>query len=144
MHTEPLRVIMAVENETLRGALLSALAPLACSPEVILPDALLQTELSGDVIIFLETSDDGERLVVTAQEVWEKWVESGRAFVQFVSYSSRKFTPDSLVFRLWSIGPPEGTVLVTVWKPANLQEIQMTAYTVTRRMLEWLSTSEGE
>jgi hypothetical protein len=135
MHSEQVRIIMAVENAVLRNALLSALAPLDCSPEVILPDALMQAELSGFSLIFLETSNDVERLVATATYLWTKWGETGHADVHFLSYSTREVTPDSVVFRLWSIGS-EMTVIVQDWQPDTLKERQLEASVFTRRILD--------
>src|SRR5436305_6278811 len=97
------RVIVAVVNPVLRDALLSALAPLQCSPKVMSPEALVVEELSGWNHILLETSDDVKRLVSTARLLWEKWGETGRARLQFLSYSTPDATPDSVVFRLWAI-----------------------------------------
>src|SRR5438128_2403456 len=136
MHEQTVRIIMAVEEKVLRDALLSALAVLDCSPEVILPQILLETELSGYNLIFLETSDDVERLVATAQQLWAKWGETNRASVQFLSYSTEDATTDSLVFRLWSIGL-EMTVIVQTWRPGNLPTTKREAYSYTRRILEW-------
>lgn len=108
-----MRIIMAVENAVLRDALLAALAPLDCSPEVILPEALLLTELSGENLIFLETSNDVERLASAAERLWSEWGEPGLASLHFLSYSTKDVTPDGVVSRLWRIGP-EMTVIVQI------------------------------
>jgi hypothetical protein len=132
----PMRVIMAVENAFLRDALLSAIAPLHCTPEVLMPDALLQTELSGDVLIFLETSDDVERLIDTAKCLHSRWTESDKTGLQFLSYSTMAVTSDDVVFRLWSIGR-EMTVIVQAWESDNMLPYLQGAYALTRRLLEY-------
>ncbi len=131
----PIHVIMAVENAVIRNALLSAIAPLPCSPEIVQPEALLQAELSGANLIFLETSNDVERLISTVQQLWCRWGETDRAGVWFLSYSTEEVTPDSVVFRLWSIGP-EMTVIVQVWRPNKLSELRKDAYRFIRHVLE--------
>ena len=127
--------IMAVENAFLRDALLNAIAPLNCAPEVFMPDVLLQTELRGKVLVFLETSDDVERLIDTANQLYTHWTKTGNAVLQFLSYSTRAMTPDSVVFRLWSIGP-EMTVIVQAWEPENMTPYLQGAYNLTKRLLE--------
>ncbi len=129
-----MRIIVSVENAVLRGALLAVVAPLDCEAEVILPDALLQTELAGFVLIFLETSNDVERLVNTATQLYARWGATGKADLQFLGYPMEP-TPDSVVFRLWSIGP-EMTVIVQGWEPENIQARQQDAHALTKRLLE--------
>ena len=130
-----MRMIVAVENVVLRHALLVAIAPLDCQPELLLPDALLQSELAGCVFILLETSDDVERLVNTATQLYARWGETGKADIHILSYSTAEVTPDSVVFRLWSIGP-EMTVIVQAWEPKNIQARQCDAHALTKRLLE--------
>ena len=135
MSRTPIHVFMAVENACLRNALLAALAPLECSPEVLMPQTLLQTELSGDNLIFLETSNDTDRLVSTAQQLWTTWGATGRANVRMISYSTRGVTSDSLVMRLWSIGP-EMTVIVQAWHPVSLAKWQQYAHSYAQYSLQ--------
>lgn len=130
-----MQIIVSVENAVLRTALLAVVAALDCEADTILPDALLQSELAGFVLIFLETSDDVERLVNTATQLYARWGATGKADLQFIGYSAAKVTSDSVVFRLWSIGP-EMTAIVQTWEPENIKTWMRDAHAFTKRLLE--------
>ena len=111
------------------------MAGLPILPEIIPPEALLVTELSGLNLIFLETGRDIDRLIRTARTVYETWGETGLAELQFLSYSPKDLTADSVVFALWSIGP-EMTVIVQIYQLDNLEPNQKDARSFTKRILE--------
>lgn len=129
------RIILAIEDSCLRSRLLQALERLQVRPETLSPDELLQTELAGYVLIFLETSDDVARLVQTARQVYETWGEPGRAALQFLAYASADVMTDEVIFDLWRIGP-EMTVIVHNYRPDELSERMQEAICITQRVVE--------
>jgi hypothetical protein len=132
---KPLRLIVAVETDALRDVLCGAVAELPILPEIIPPETLLMTELTGPNLIFLETGTDIDRLIHTARKVYETWGETGLADLQFLSYSPKDLTPDSVVFALWSIGP-ELTVIVQIYELNNLETNQRDAWSFTKYILQ--------
>jgi hypothetical protein len=134
MKTSPVRIIVAVESAILRQALLETLQPIGCCPEVISPDLLLSTHLSGINLIFLETNNEVERLIATAQALWARFEECEAAGLHILSYSTPDVTTDSIVSRLWSIGP-ELTVIVQTWEADCLTQTQKEARSFALRML---------
>lgn len=139
MDVASLHVIVAVENTVLRHVLLDALAPLDCAPEILSPELLLQSGLTGDNMIFLETSNDVERLVATAQMLEYRWKDEDQVYIQVMSYSTTDVTSDALVFRLWSIG----TVIVQAWNPDVPTASQRDAYSYTCHLLTHLKGQDA-
>lgn len=132
--TEPFRCIVAVENPALRGALLQRLAAIpGVRVDELAPDALPHGPLSGDVCVFLETANDAERLIRTAQAAWDCWGETGAARVMFLAYQTADTCTDAVVSRLWAIGP-ELTVIVQAWDAEHLDEWMRYASRFAKRL----------
>lgn len=104
---------------------------------------MLQTELSGDNVILLETGDDDEGLVETAKQMWATWGETERAWFCILAFPRRDTVTDATVFQLWSIGP-EMTVVVPCWQPSDLACAQQSAYGLTRRLLQIALSEQTE
>jgi hypothetical protein len=81
-------VIVGVENPGLRRALVQALEGINVRPELISPEDLPRSGLSGYVLIFLETGNDVTRLSKTARHLYKTWEEPGLATTRFLAYAT--------------------------------------------------------
>jgi hypothetical protein len=103
-------------------------------PRQLPPDELRQTELSGRVLILLETSNDTSRLIDTARYLYETWGEPGHAVLCFLAYATEDVTTDGVVFTLWAIGP-EMTVIVQCYQPGKLEPVDQDVRSFACRFL---------
>lgn len=109
------KLVVAVEEPTLREDLLDVLRRAGADPGVLSPEQLLAAIPEQDTFVVLNTGTEMERLVATAAALYEKWSACGMGLC-IRTYSLPELTPEAVVFRLWSIAP-ELNVMVGLTAP---------------------------
>jgi hypothetical protein len=126
------RIVVAMDDTELRDTVAAAVAWPGATVGTVSPDALLTSELRGDVRVLLQTGDDAQRLIRIAEHMCRTWRAEHNGILRARAYPGSGAISDALVFRLWAI--PGSPVEVSAYFPGEISSVVLDA----RRFLETL------